>query len=92
MQPAATTCTEDRIQHALERCLHGLSLGRRSAPWSGGSGELGDVAELQVKGRPGSLCLLPRSLPWKLAPSNAGLRSDVTSVDSFLCPSELDLD
>ncbi|GAB1296261.1 Phosphoinositide 3-kinase regulatory subunit 5 [Apodemus speciosus] len=36
MQPAATTCTEDRIQHALERCLHGLSLGRRSAPWSAG--------------------------------------------------------
>ncbi|XP_076398758.1 phosphoinositide 3-kinase regulatory subunit 5 isoform X3 [Peromyscus maniculatus bairdii] len=36
MQPAATTCTEDRIQHALERCLHGLSLGRRSASWSAG--------------------------------------------------------
>ncbi|EGV93855.1 Phosphoinositide 3-kinase regulatory subunit 5 [Cricetulus griseus] len=36
MQSAATTCTEDRIQHALERCLHGLSLGRRSAPWSAG--------------------------------------------------------
>ncbi|XP_060219427.1 phosphoinositide 3-kinase regulatory subunit 5 isoform X2 [Meriones unguiculatus] len=36
MQPAATTCTEDRIHHALERCLHGLSLGRRAAPWSAG--------------------------------------------------------
>nr|XP_044987871.1 phosphoinositide 3-kinase regulatory subunit 5 isoform X2 [Jaculus jaculus] len=36
MQPGATTCTEDRIQHALERCLHGLSLGRRSASWSAG--------------------------------------------------------
>ncbi|XP_003791146.1 phosphoinositide 3-kinase regulatory subunit 5 [Otolemur garnettii] len=36
MQPGATTCTEDRIQHALERCLHGLSLGRRSTSWSAG--------------------------------------------------------
>ncbi|ELW53063.1 Phosphoinositide 3-kinase regulatory subunit 5 [Tupaia chinensis] len=36
MQPGATTCTEDRIQHALERCLHGLSLSRRSASWSAG--------------------------------------------------------
>ncbi|XP_062072505.1 phosphoinositide 3-kinase regulatory subunit 5 [Lepus europaeus] len=36
MQPGATTCTEDRIQHALDRCLHGLSLGRRSTSWSAG--------------------------------------------------------
>ncbi|XP_032354671.1 phosphoinositide 3-kinase regulatory subunit 5 isoform X3 [Camelus ferus] len=36
MQPGATTCTEDRIQHALERCLHGLSLSRRSTSWSAG--------------------------------------------------------
>uniref|UniRef100_A0A2K5IGD0 Phosphoinositide 3-kinase regulatory subunit 5 n=1 Tax=Colobus angolensis palliatus TaxID=336983 RepID=A0A2K5IGD0_COLAP len=36
MQPGVTTCTEDRIQHALERCLHGLSLGRRSTSWSAG--------------------------------------------------------
>ncbi|XP_008151684.2 phosphoinositide 3-kinase regulatory subunit 5 [Eptesicus fuscus] len=37
MQPGATTCTEDRIQHALERCLHGLSLNRRrSTSWSAG--------------------------------------------------------
>ncbi|XP_062967524.1 phosphoinositide 3-kinase regulatory subunit 5 isoform X2 [Cynocephalus volans] len=36
MQPGATTCTEDRIQHALERCLHGLSLGRHSTSWSAG--------------------------------------------------------
>ncbi|XP_047403514.1 phosphoinositide 3-kinase regulatory subunit 5 isoform X2 [Sciurus carolinensis] len=36
MQPGATTCTEDRIQHALERCLHGLSLGRGSTSWSAG--------------------------------------------------------
>nr|KAF6416764.1 phosphoinositide-3-kinase regulatory subunit 5 [Molossus molossus] len=38
MQPGATTCTEDRIQHALERCLHGLSFNRhRSSSWSGRS-------------------------------------------------------
>ncbi|XP_012868495.1 PREDICTED: phosphoinositide 3-kinase regulatory subunit 5 isoform X1 [Dipodomys ordii] len=36
MQPGTTTCTEDRIQHALERCLHGLTLGRRSTSWSAG--------------------------------------------------------
>ncbi|XP_024420724.1 phosphoinositide 3-kinase regulatory subunit 5 isoform X1 [Desmodus rotundus] len=36
MQPGATTCTEDRIQHALERCLHGLSLNRSSTSWSAG--------------------------------------------------------
>ncbi|KAG8507077.1 LOW QUALITY PROTEIN: Phosphoinositide 3-kinase regulatory subunit 5 [Galemys pyrenaicus] len=36
MQPGATTCTEDRILHALERCLHGLSLNRRSTSWSAG--------------------------------------------------------
>ncbi|XP_006863480.1 PREDICTED: phosphoinositide 3-kinase regulatory subunit 5 isoform X2 [Chrysochloris asiatica] len=36
MQPGATTCTEDRIQHALERCLHGLSLSRHSSSWSAG--------------------------------------------------------
>ncbi|XP_008563664.1 PREDICTED: phosphoinositide 3-kinase regulatory subunit 5 [Galeopterus variegatus] len=36
MQPGATTCTEDRIQHALERCLHGLSLSRHSTSWSAG--------------------------------------------------------
>ncbi|GAB5580514.1 phosphoinositide 3-kinase regulatory subunit 5 isoform X1 [Prionailurus iriomotensis] len=36
MQPGATTCTEDRIQHALERCLHGLSLSRCSTSWSAG--------------------------------------------------------
>ncbi|CAI9163045.1 unnamed protein product [Rangifer tarandus platyrhynchus] len=36
MQQGATTCTEDRIQHALERCLHGLSLSRRSTSWSAG--------------------------------------------------------
>ncbi|KAM6164921.1 phosphoinositide 3-kinase regulatory subunit 5 isoform 2-T2 [Rhynchocyon petersi] len=36
MQPGATTCTEDRIQHALERCLHGLSLSRHSKSWSAG--------------------------------------------------------
>ncbi|XP_039703273.1 phosphoinositide 3-kinase regulatory subunit 5 isoform X3 [Pteropus medius] len=36
MQPGATTCTEDRIRHALERCLHGLSLNRRSTSWSAG--------------------------------------------------------
>ncbi|XP_075415251.1 phosphoinositide 3-kinase regulatory subunit 5 isoform X2 [Tenrec ecaudatus] len=36
MQPGATTCTEDRIQHALERCLHGLSVSRSSTSWSAG--------------------------------------------------------
>ncbi|XP_004684655.1 PREDICTED: phosphoinositide 3-kinase regulatory subunit 5 [Condylura cristata] len=36
MQPGATTCTEDRILHALERCLHGISLSRRSTSWSAG--------------------------------------------------------
>ncbi|XP_058415712.1 phosphoinositide 3-kinase regulatory subunit 5 isoform X2 [Diceros bicornis minor] len=36
MQPGATTCTEDRIQHALERCLHGLSLSRCTTSWSAG--------------------------------------------------------
>lgn len=36
MQPGATTCTEDRIQHALERCLHGLSLNRHATSWSAG--------------------------------------------------------
>nr|XP_020041753.1 phosphoinositide 3-kinase regulatory subunit 5 isoform X5 [Castor canadensis] len=36
MQPGSTTCTEDRIQHALERCLHGLSLGLRSTSRSAG--------------------------------------------------------
>ncbi|XP_059236604.1 phosphoinositide 3-kinase regulatory subunit 5 isoform X2 [Mustela nigripes] len=36
MQPGATTCTEDRIQHALDRCLHGLSLSRCSTSWSAG--------------------------------------------------------
>ncbi|XP_058139474.1 phosphoinositide 3-kinase regulatory subunit 5 [Dasypus novemcinctus] len=36
MQPEATTCTEDRIQHALERCLHGLSLSRGSTTWPAG--------------------------------------------------------
>ncbi|XP_016010158.2 phosphoinositide 3-kinase regulatory subunit 5 isoform X1 [Rousettus aegyptiacus] len=36
MQPGATTCTEDRIRHALERCLHGLNFNRRSTSWSAG--------------------------------------------------------
>ncbi|XP_072497154.1 phosphoinositide 3-kinase regulatory subunit 5 isoform X1 [Notamacropus eugenii] len=36
MQSMATTCTEDRIQHALERCLHGLSVGRGTATWTAG--------------------------------------------------------
>lgn len=36
MQPGTTTCTEDRILHALERCLHGLSLNRHSTSWSTG--------------------------------------------------------
>ncbi|KAM9296798.1 phosphoinositide 3-kinase regulatory subunit 5 [Gastrophryne carolinensis] len=32
-----TSCTEDRIQHALERCLHGLStVGGSSASWTAG--------------------------------------------------------
>ncbi|XP_053310108.1 phosphoinositide 3-kinase regulatory subunit 5 isoform X2 [Spea bombifrons] len=32
-----TTCTEDRIQHALERCLHGLSRADGSTPtWTAG--------------------------------------------------------
>lgn len=43
MQPGATTCTEDRIQHALERCLHGLSLSRRSTSWSGRSQGAGEA-------------------------------------------------
>ncbi|XP_071429932.1 phosphoinositide 3-kinase regulatory subunit 5 isoform X3 [Pithys albifrons albifrons] len=30
-----TTCTEDRIYHALERCLHGLSRGAVSSRWAG---------------------------------------------------------
>ncbi|CAH2292102.1 phosphoinositide 3-kinase regulatory subunit 5 [Pelobates cultripes] len=34
---ANTTCTEDRIQHALERCLHGLSRSDGSSPtWTAG--------------------------------------------------------
>ncbi|XP_038598027.1 phosphoinositide 3-kinase regulatory subunit 5 isoform X3 [Tachyglossus aculeatus] len=33
-QPPPTTCTEDRIQHALERCLHGLSVEPLSSSWS----------------------------------------------------------
>ncbi|XP_049622313.1 phosphoinositide 3-kinase regulatory subunit 5 [Suncus etruscus] len=36
MQPGTTTCTEDRILHALERCLHGLSLNCHSTSWSTG--------------------------------------------------------
>ncbi|XP_066220954.1 phosphoinositide 3-kinase regulatory subunit 5-like [Saccopteryx leptura] len=36
MQPGATTCTEDRILHALERCLHGLSLSRHATSWAAG--------------------------------------------------------
>ncbi|XP_043855921.1 phosphoinositide 3-kinase regulatory subunit 5 isoform X2 [Dromiciops gliroides] len=36
MQSMATTCTEDRIQHALERCLHGLSVSRGTATWTAG--------------------------------------------------------
>ncbi|XP_055971068.1 phosphoinositide 3-kinase regulatory subunit 5-like [Sorex fumeus] len=36
MQTGTTTCTEDRILHALERCLHGLSLNRHSTSWSAG--------------------------------------------------------
>lgn len=43
MQPGATTCTEDRIRHALERCLHGLNFNRRSTSWSGRSEEAGEV-------------------------------------------------
>ncbi|XP_028912839.1 phosphoinositide 3-kinase regulatory subunit 5 isoform X3 [Ornithorhynchus anatinus] len=35
-QPPPTTCTEDRIQHALERCLHGLSVEPLSSSWSAG--------------------------------------------------------
>ncbi|XP_071429928.1 phosphoinositide 3-kinase regulatory subunit 5 isoform X1 [Pithys albifrons albifrons] len=31
-----TTCTEDRIYHALERCLHGLSRGAVSSRWAAG--------------------------------------------------------
>lgn len=30
-----TTCTEDRIYHALERCLHGLSRDAVSSRWAG---------------------------------------------------------
>ncbi|XP_074081713.1 phosphoinositide 3-kinase regulatory subunit 5 isoform X2 [Macrotis lagotis] len=36
MQSMATTCTEDRIQHALERCLHGLSVSRGTTTWTAG--------------------------------------------------------
>uniref|UniRef100_A0A8C8BMJ2 Phosphoinositide 3-kinase regulatory subunit 5 n=1 Tax=Otus sunia TaxID=257818 RepID=A0A8C8BMJ2_9STRI len=37
MQGAAhTTCTEDRIYHALERCLHGLSRDAVSSRWAAG--------------------------------------------------------
>lgn len=32
-----TTCTEDRIYHALERCLHGLSRDAVSSRWAGRS-------------------------------------------------------
>jgi hypothetical protein len=57
MQPGSTTCTEDRIQHALERCLHGLSLGLRSTSRSGRSGEAGRQSRaqgsLRSHGRPG---------------------------------------
>ncbi|NWI02435.1 PIRK5 kinase, partial [Tichodroma muraria] len=31
-----TTCTEDRIYHALERCLHGLSRDAVSSTWAAG--------------------------------------------------------
>ncbi|XP_057239288.1 phosphoinositide 3-kinase regulatory subunit 5 isoform X2 [Malurus melanocephalus] len=31
-----TTCTEDRIYHALERCLHGLSRDAVSSQWAAG--------------------------------------------------------
>ncbi|NWQ68459.1 PIRK5 kinase, partial [Neopipo cinnamomea] len=31
-----TTCTEDRIYHALERCLHGLSRDAVSSRWAAG--------------------------------------------------------
>ncbi|KAM6111177.1 phosphoinositide 3-kinase regulatory subunit 5 [Pterocles gutturalis] len=31
-----TTCTEDRIYHALERCLHGLSRDAPSSRWAAG--------------------------------------------------------
>uniref|UniRef100_A0A8C6ZSV0 Phosphoinositide 3-kinase regulatory subunit 5 n=1 Tax=Nothoprocta perdicaria TaxID=30464 RepID=A0A8C6ZSV0_NOTPE len=31
-----TTCTEDRIYHALERCLHGLSRDALSSRWAAG--------------------------------------------------------
>lgn len=49
MQPGATTCTEDRIQHALERCLHGLSLNHhRSTSWSGRSEGLGGALKAQA--------------------------------------------
>uniref|UniRef100_A0A8C0EB31 Phosphoinositide 3-kinase regulatory subunit 5 n=1 Tax=Bubo bubo TaxID=30461 RepID=A0A8C0EB31_BUBBB len=34
--PAHTTCTEDRIYHALERCLHGLSRDAVSSRWAAG--------------------------------------------------------
>ncbi|XP_051851629.1 phosphoinositide 3-kinase regulatory subunit 5 isoform X1 [Antechinus flavipes] len=36
MQSMATTCTEDRIQHALERCLHGLNVSRGTTTWTAG--------------------------------------------------------
>ncbi|NWS07919.1 PIRK5 kinase, partial [Motacilla alba] len=31
-----TTCTEDRIYHALERCLHGLSRDAAASRWAAG--------------------------------------------------------
>ncbi|XP_066056642.1 phosphoinositide 3-kinase regulatory subunit 5 isoform X2 [Chamaea fasciata] len=36
MKMQHTTCTEDRIYHALERCLHGLSRDAVSSRWAAG--------------------------------------------------------
>ncbi|KAI1232262.1 hypothetical protein IHE44_0006704 [Lamprotornis superbus] len=47
-----TTCTEDRIYHALERCLHGLSRDAVSSRWAG-SRAVPELLEPAGAGEPG---------------------------------------
>ncbi|XP_028830563.1 phosphoinositide 3-kinase regulatory subunit 5 isoform X2 [Denticeps clupeoides] len=58
-----TTCTEDRIQHALDRCLDGLSLKNGQAqPWNGWSMNHWSLGELLKRDPENFLILLQQIL------------------------------
>nr|XP_009931809.1 PREDICTED: phosphoinositide 3-kinase regulatory subunit 5 [Opisthocomus hoazin] len=62
-----TTCTEDRIYHALERCLHGLSRDAVSSRWAAGLClNCWSLQELVSRDAGNYLILVEKILHWSL--------------------------